>query len=147
MAATHILLLGAGFSRNWKAPLASEVASSLVQQFGDHPYLRNLLTRHNKNFENALSEMQRGYLGATSSPAAKEHLDKLQLAIGRMFDRINAMFEGDPNFEFSNDREFSVRSYLSRFEAIFSLNQDLLLELQYEDHVLLASGTRWNGVI
>ena len=39
-----------------------------------------------------------------------------------------------------------MRVYLTRFNAIFGLNQDLLLELQYEDHVLTASNTRWGGM-
>src|SRR5260370_40311439 len=137
MAANHILLIGAGFSRNWNAPLASEVASSLVQQFGDDRHIRDLLTQHNRNFENALSQIQREYLSAPSSAVAKDRLDRLQDAIGRMFGRLNAGFETNPNFEFANDAACSVRKYLSRFEAIFNLNRDLLLELQYDDHALL----------
>jgi hypothetical protein len=146
MGANHILLVGAGFSRNWNAPLASEVASSLVQQFGNDRHIRDLLTQHSRNFENALSQIQREYLAAPSSSVAKDRLDRLQDAIGRMFSRLNSGFETKSNFEFSNDSQFSVRKYLSRFEAIFNLNQDLLLEMQYEDYVLLASGVRWNGV-
>ncbi len=146
MPANHVLLLGAGFSHNWNAPLASEVANSLLQEVGSDAELQRLLTQHGRNFENALSEVQRGYISAPSSSGAHTRLEKLQQAISRMFARLNEGFERDPNFEFSNDLRFSVRAYLTRFAAIFGLNQDLLLELQYEDHVLLASNTRWGGV-
>ena len=57
----HIVLIGAGFSRNWNAPLASEVASSLLQAVGSDAHLQSVLKRHEKNFENALSEIQREY--------------------------------------------------------------------------------------
>jgi hypothetical protein len=142
----HILLLGAGFSHNWNAPLASEVANSLLQEVGGDSYLQRLLTQHGRNFENALSEVQRGYIGAATSAEAQARLTALQNAISGMFTRLNQGFERDPNFEFSNDLQFSVRAYLTRFAAIFGLNQDLLIELQYEDHVLLASNTRWGGL-
>lgn len=145
MAANCILLLGAGFSRNWNGPLASEVASSLVQQFGDDPCLRKLLTQHNKNFETVLSQVQGEFLFAPSSPEARGRRDRLQNSIVQMFDKLNAIFE-NKNFEFSNETQFSMRSYLTRFNAIFSVNQDLLLELQYEDAVLTASGGRLGGL-
>src|ERR1700747_3754765 len=57
--ANYVLLLGAGFSRNWDAPLAAEVANSLLQEVTDDAHLQALLRRHSRNFENALSEGQR----------------------------------------------------------------------------------------
>lgn len=146
MPANHILLLGAGFSHNWNAPLANEVANSLLQEVGGDAYLQRLLTQHGRNFENALSEVQRDYISASSSTEARARLQTLQNAINSMFGRLNEGFERSPDFEFSNDLQFSVRQFLTRFSAIFSLNQDLLLELQYEDHVLTASNTRWQGL-
>jgi hypothetical protein len=144
MPANHILLLGAGFSHNWNAPLAKEVADSLRRDVGGDVYLQDLLTKHGKNFENALTEVQRSYLNAPSSTEAQRRLSTLQNAINGMFARLNQGFEQDPKFEFSS--ELSVRAYLTRFDAIFSLNQDLLLELQYADHVLLSSQAKWNGL-
>ena len=43
----------------------------------------------------------------------------------------------------SNDNERAVQRFLGRFDAIFTLNQDLLLELYY-DPTLYHLG-RWNG--
>jgi hypothetical protein len=84
----YVLLLGAGFSRNWDAPLAAEVANSLLQEVTDDAHLQALLRRHSRNFENALSEVQREYLHASSSVEAKKRLDRLQGAIATMFDRL-----------------------------------------------------------
>jgi hypothetical protein len=50
------------------------------------------------------------------------------------------------NFEFQNDLEFMVRSFLVRFDAIFTLNQDLLMERHYLDgNVGFSSYRRWSG--
>jgi hypothetical protein len=145
-APNDIVLLGAGFSRNWDAPLASEIADWLISQVGDDTYLRELLTQPEKNFEDALSQIQREDLSSPSSPEAKERLDKLQTAIAAMFERLNAALERRIGFDFSQDLRFSVKGFLARFDAIFGLNQDLLLELHYEDHVLLANPRRWGGL-
>jgi hypothetical protein len=144
MPAHHLLLLGAGFSCNWKAPVASEVASSLVQQVGDDAVLRALLTRYEKNYEDALAEVQGQYLNARTSPEIKARLETLQSAIVKMFSRLNSTFEAMTDFEFSTDLAFSVARYLAKFDAIFSLNQDLLIELGYQD--AFPVGTHWSGL-
>ena len=141
----HVLLLGAGFSRNWNAPLAAEVANSLLEQVGGDAHLQTLLRRHSKNFENALSEVQRDYLHTSTSAEAKERLDRVQGAIATMFGQLNATFEPPREFEFCNDRKYSVSRFLAMFDSIFNLNQDLLLEMRYSVQILPASGTRWNG--
>jgi hypothetical protein len=142
----HVLLIGAGFSHNWNAPLASEVANSLLQEVGRDAYLQPLLTRHGKNFENALSEVQREFIAAPNSEEARARLNTVQGAIGTMFTRLNQVFERNTDLNFSNEVQYSVRGFLTRFDALFSLNQDLLLELQYQERVLLCSNTRWNGL-
>jgi hypothetical protein len=146
MPTSKILLLGAGFSHNWDAPLASEVANSLLHAVGGDAYLQDVLKRHEKNFENALSDIQREYISAASSLEAKARLDKLQDAIAAMFERLNASFEPPAPFEFSNDVHYSIAGFLARFDAIFNLNQDVLLDLRYAQQVLSASNTRWNGL-
>ncbi|MGO9011146.1 MAG: SIR2 family protein [Bryobacteraceae bacterium] len=146
MSINTVVLLGAGFSRNWGAPLASEVASSLLQQVGDDHYLRKLLTKHEKNFEDALSEIQQACI-STPPLAARERLDKLQAAIGAMFDNVNTALERQ-RFEFSQEKRLLVSQFLARFDAIFGLNQDLLLELHYlTENVMLADSRhpRWDG--
>jgi hypothetical protein len=141
----HVLLLGAGFSRNWNAPLASEVTISLLEQVGGDAYLRALLRRHSNNFENALSEVQRDHLHALSSAEAEERLVCLPGAISTMFGRLNATFEPPREFEFCNEREYSVSRFLAMFDSIFNLNQDLLLDMRYSIQILTASGHRWGS--
>ena len=59
----HILLLGAGFSRNWGGLLANEVFDYLIgqQNVAQDGYLRSLLWNHRTTggFENALAEASR----------------------------------------------------------------------------------------
>jgi hypothetical protein len=51
----------------------------------------------------------------------------------------NAMLS--QQFELNNDIAFSVRAFLERFDAVFTLNQDALLEAQY----IPQAGSRWSG--
>jgi len=141
----HVLLLGAGFSFNWGAPLAAEVSDSLLGQVGRDAHLQAVLRRHPRNFENALSEVQRDYLDATTSAEAKQRLERMQAAITTMFDRLNATFEPPRDFEFCYDVHFSVSRFLAKFDSIFNLNQDMLLEMRYSGQILTASGVRWDG--
>jgi hypothetical protein len=142
----HVLLLGAGFSRNWNAPLAAEVANSLLEEVRVDAHLQALLQRHSKNFETALSEVQRDYLHTPSSTEAKGRLDRLQGAIARMFERLNATFEPPREYEFCNYRQYSVSRFLSMFDSIFNLNQDMLLDMRYSTQILTAQeNRRWDG--
>ncbi len=52
----------------------------------------------------------------------------------------------DKQFEFSNHVTHSIQKFLVRFDAIFTLNQDLLIEVHYNNqNVALWHGTRWQG--
>jgi hypothetical protein len=89
---TNILLLGAGFSYNWGGPLASEIAASLLSRVGSDPELQRLLKQHDKNFENALSQVQRDYRSGPTNER-KAQLDRLQGAVLDLFGGINNAFE------------------------------------------------------
>jgi len=63
-----------------------------------------------------------------------------------MFSDMNEGFEKLGDIEFSDDRDKQIKTFLARFDAIFTLNQDLLLEHHYiGDHGAFASGARWNS--
>ena len=129
----HILLLGAGFSRNWGGWLAAEAFEYILgcPQIRNSPALRTLLWKHQPSggFEDALAEVQSAY---TRDPGATVVLlDALQGAIAQMFNDMNAGFFEERRFDLTIDIEFSMRRFLSRFDVIFTLNQDLLLEHQY----------------
>jgi len=144
-----LLLVGAGFSHNWGGRLASEVFNTLLGDAavqGDSE-IGALLWRHQRvgGFEAALAELQRD---ARSDPALSARKDVLEGAIRRVFERMNAAFFNlEGGFEFHNHTGWLVRELLVRFDAIFSLNQDLLLERHYidGDNIALTGARRWQG--
>jgi len=143
----HLLLLGAGFSRNWGGLLANEMFDDLLSRSGiaANEYLRAILWRHRESggFESALEDVQASY---RQNPAAhRENLHQFQGAVIEAFDVMNRAFFELPAFEFQNDVATMVRTFLVRFDAIFTLNQDVLLEHHYFRHIELAGARRWNG--
>lgn len=148
MAMKKYLLLGAGFSRNWHGLLASEVFDHLIgaPEVVADPYLRGVLFKHRGDgFEQALVEVQMDY--RRDATQYRKSLEGIQAAIARIFDRMNRSYEQSPmGIEFQNDKRILLRTFLVEFDAIFTLNQDVLLELHYLQHVLLASDSRrWDG--
>ena len=142
------LLLGAGFSRNWHGLLATEVFDHLLSapEVEADPYLRGVLFKHRASgFEQALSEVQADYRRDTALYG--KALAGIQIAIARVFDRMNRSYEKNlMGIEFQNDRHLLLRTFLVAFDAIFTLNQDVLLELHYLQHVPLAGEPRrWDG--
>jgi len=137
----HLLLLGAGFSRNWNGYLAAEITEDLIGRLSDCIHLNELL-RKSKNFEDALSYVQAQHLRQPSN-TSKKQLDKFQEAILAIFGDMNRAFAKRSSIEFSNQMEFSLQKFFSNFDAIFTLNQDLLLELHY--NIELHARPRWCG--
>lgn len=145
---THVLLLGAGFSRNWGGWLASEAFEYLLgcPEVAARPLLRDLLwqCQGKGGFEAALCAIQTLFIRDPKTHT--EDLQLMQSAVKKMFDDMNKGYFERPNFEFSNHIERGVGPFLSRFDAIFTLNQDLLLEHFYIDrNVMLTSNKRWDG--
>lgn len=143
------LLLGAGFSRNWGGWLASEAFEHLLgcPEVVSDANLRRLLWRfqHHGGFEAALAELQ---LAFTRDPQSGQHqLLALQSAIVRMFADMNGAFLDMVEWEFQNkDRERMIGTFLTRFDAIFSLNQDVLLEQHYtNENIALIGKRKWAG--
>jgi len=122
----HILLLGAGFSRNWGGWLADEAFEYLL----GHPLimqdsqLKQILWKHKNTggFENALAEIQTEHNRGVDQ---KNRLNSLQEALLQMFADMNNSFVHLPDFI------PSLQDVLTKFDAIFTLNQDLLLESHY----------------
>jgi len=145
---THILLTGAGFSRNWGGWLASEAFEYLLgrREVSRNPYLKGLLWRNQPagGFENALAVVQTDFIRDPASNTA--HLQDIQSAVTRMFADMNKGYFDDINFEFQQTRERKVATFLTRFDAIFTLNQDLLIEHHYCDQdISLTSSGRWGS--
>jgi len=137
----HILLIGAGFSRNWNGWLASEIIDDLLGRLADHQDLAALL-RRTGNFEEALSQEQMDFKSNPSSET-ESRLKHFQTAILDSFRAMNQAFASITSMEFSNNVAFSIQKFLARFDAIFTLNQDLLFELHYD--IDIHGAGRWNG--
>lgn len=144
---SHILLLGAGFSRNWGGLLANEIFDCLVGQdeVSQDAYLKTVLWNHRiiGGFENALAEVQ--VASATDPAKFGPSLRRLQVAVISVFGRMNQAFFDTPGMEFQQHLHRMLRTFLVQFDAIFTLNQDVLLEHHYFRHIELAGPRRWNG--
>src|SRR5262245_41985772 len=129
----HILLTGAGFSRNRGGWLADEAFEYLLGCPQLENKLRKLLWDYKGKggFEAALTEQQAKPVQQLGQQTPLEEANQ------GMF---TAMNEGFATIE------DSVRSFLSRFDAIFTLNQDLLMERHYlTEKFPFYSDGRWNG--
>ena len=122
-----VLLTGAGFSFNWGGRLAREVNTAVARRVSDDANLAALLHR-NPNFEEALAELQNA--AAHSASGAKEQLQRLEAAIVAVFDDMNAHLSV-ATFSFRPEMGWMLPEFLVLFDAIFTLNQDLLLESHY----------------
>lgn len=143
----HILLLGAGFSRNYGGWLADELTGDIMGRVShDAELLKHL--RHQKGFESALEEVRALYRQNPEHPVHAKRLFTLQDAIGDCFAEMNAAFEARGHMEFqTDDRRRFVQTFLARFDVIFTLNQDLLLERLYRPQELHEySGRVWQGI-
>ena len=144
---TYVLLTGAGFSRNWGGWLANEAFEYLIGSPEIDEHLKHLLWTHKTRgggFEDALAELQREY-NLRTDERTKKPLHDLQSAIVGMFNEMNRAFDGI-QFEPHNHLEYLIRTFMIRFDAIFTLNQDLLLERHYLDgNIALSQPRRWNG--
>jgi len=124
----HYLLTGAGFSRNWGCWLADEVFEYLLADPDITPQIRTQLWRDKKaggTYEDTV---------AVLSPERTQH-DLLLSILAGMFNKMkNAYATGSGfNFEWTSDARYQVHPFLQRFDAIFTLNQDTLLEHHYFD--------------
>src|SRR5664279_1838686 len=118
----HFLLIGAGFTRNWDGPLSEEITGSLLGELHDDFEIVTALRAG--PFEDAFQ----GFQPAAGTGDGSVKLKRFQDAVTALFARLNKTLLRK-EFEFNNDLAFSVKRFLAKFDAIFSLNQDLLLEI------------------
>ncbi|WFU82988.1 SIR2 family protein [Bradyrhizobium sp. CIAT3101] len=143
----HYLLTGAGFSYNWGGWLASEAFEYLLGAPEIDADLRTLLWQNKEaggGFEDALAILEKDYADHPG-PLTKARLNLLIAAIVGMLNMMsNSMARRQ--FEQHNHMQGSVIEFLLKFEALFTLNQDTLLEQHYAQHVMLRSGNRYQGL-
>ena len=148
---THVLLLGAGFSKNWNGWLTDEVFEYLLgrRAIAEDQELTQILWNHNQSgngFEGALEEVQQAH--RQNPQMHQRRLEVFQSAVTQMLDDMNGAFFDRGNLEFENVAPLKVTTFLSRFDAIFTLNQDLLIEHGYKDQtdISLLTPRRWDGM-
>ncbi len=145
----YVLLVGAGFSCNWGGWNATEVNDFLptVPALRADRHVAQILTRTagTGGFEEALAEIEDDY-DRSPTPENRAHLDVLQSAITMMFLTMETAFKQRPSWDFCNLTQFKTAHFLSGFDAIFSLNQDLLPERHYHDlDLALNQPKKWYG--
>lgn len=139
---SYVLLIGAGFSRNWGGLLASEVFEHLISdpEIDSDPELRRLLWDSGiGGFEDALAEVQTAF--AAQPKRHGPRLRRLEGSVARVFGNMNRGFFALDTIEFQQSIERMLRTFLTRFDAIFTLNQDVLMEHHYIRHIR----HRWAG--
>jgi hypothetical protein len=137
----HYLLTGAGFSRNWGGWLANEAFEYLLGCAQIDDYLRQLLWTNklqSGGFETALYIVQSTFAN-DPRPINKQRLDAITEAVLSMFAAMQTGFNG---LDF-RDHDLRFQRFLARFDAIFTLNQDTLLETHYAGPVRWSE--RWYG--
>ncbi|HXC30493.1 MAG TPA: SIR2 family protein [Stellaceae bacterium] len=145
----YVLLVGAGFSCNWGGWNATEVNDFLptVPALRADRHVTQVLSHiaGTGGFEEALAEIEDEYDRSPTSEN-RAHLDILQSAITTMFLTMETAFKQRPSWDFCNLKQFKTAHFLSGFDAIFSLNQDLLPERHYHDlDLALNQPKKWYG--
>jgi hypothetical protein len=141
----HIALLGAGFSRNWGGWLADEAFEYLLglPEIQVQPDIVSRLWKHQLKggYEATLEEFQ-NEAKRSAHADSKTKLGVLVQAIVTMFADMNSAFL-KRSLNFGDD----ARRFLTNFDAIYTLNQDLLLEYQYMNGVFPSGGGTkgWEG--
>ena len=130
MNKNYLLFTGAGFSRNWGGWLSSEVYDYLLTtpEVRNDSDLKKVLNLHKDNFEYALQIIQEK---SSQGNLHQQRLDNLQRAIIKMFDTMDQAFLNKGSLCFVKDGSYTIEKFLERFNVIFTLNQDLLLERCY----------------
>jgi len=129
----HILLTGAGFSYNWGGYLAKEAFDYLLGVTEHDEDLRRVLwadQARGVGFETTLARLRKAY-EENYSPQFEQDLQNMTTAVRRMFGDMWLAFGQTPFDEKSDNPRLGIIRFLTRFDAIFTLNQDTLLETHY----------------
>jgi hypothetical protein len=151
---SYILLTGAGFSRNWGGWLANEAFEYLLGCSTITPVISGELWKakaSGSGFEGALDSL-RGLHDKYKDERHATELKTFESMLEGMFSTMNSSYTSigfepgrdvakigpEPNF---------VRDFLCRFDKIFTLNQDTLIEQHYQKNDLRSgSQGRWFGL-
>ena len=127
----HLLLTGAGFTYNWGGWLAKELEGDLLGRLASSPALQRLV-QNAPNFEEALDTARRSFANDQVRVLETTVKDSFQAMNGALAERFSMFLGGKEH----------IVDFLTRFDSIFTLNQDLLFEIHYN---ALRKGSRWKG--
>jgi hypothetical protein len=119
----RILLTGAGFSHLWGGWLASEAFEYLLGVDNLHPIIRDRLWFH--------KERGTGFEGVYTELKARSHNDPRDVVFKQFHDMVSGMFHTMRHGFSRATIDGEVLRFLVQFNAIFTLNQDTLLEQKY----------------
>jgi hypothetical protein len=144
---SHILLTGAGFSRNWGCWLADEVFECLLAEPKLTPLMRAQLLRDKNshgNYETTIQALRDA--AVTRGGSYADEYKNFIAIIGSMLDKMRDIYvDRDFKFEKTDNGQFMIEAFLYRFDAIFTLNQDTLEHHYLSDFFPGRSGGRWAG--
>lgn len=134
-----ILLTGAGFSRNWGGWTADEAFEYLLGNTGVDDLLRKRLWENRRGghgFEDLLTELQKEYeIKPYGQP--EQTLRAMTNAVRSMFAEM-AYGYSQLNLERpATSLDMSIGNFLRHFNAIYTLNQDTLIEQKYSSRNVL----------
>jgi SIR2-like domain len=148
---SRILLTGAGFSHNWGGWLANEAFEYLLGCSVVTSVIATELWKAKATgagFEGALESL-RGQYATYKDVRHETELKTFESMLLGMFNTMNSSY-ATVDFEPGRDparlgpQPTLVRDFLCRFDKIFTLNQDTLLEQHYQHSDLLGGSTgRW----
>lgn len=148
----HVLFTGAGFSRNWGGWLADEAFEYLIgcPDINSDIHTALWLSKNQKlGFEHTLESLRHTAEKYKADQRFQDNLKIFMTMLEGMFHSMNSAFKQTRfNPLSSSEPADYIRQYLSGFDAIFTLNQDCLLELQYNkdpNEIHRLSTGRWRG--
>jgi hypothetical protein len=141
---TAILLTGAGFSRNWGGWLANEAFEYLLGRPELNPRIRNCLWKFGGNFENTFQELR---AASARSEIEAGDFDAFNTMLLAMFENMKLGFRSAHLETDQVSSTIRTSLFLAHFDAIYTLNQDTLIEQQYAYQPAHATTHgRWAGV-
>jgi hypothetical protein len=152
MDKNYILLTGAGFSRNWGGWLGDEIFEYLIgcKEIHSDGHLRYTLWEcKDKGFEEALGQIQLEY-NNNYSEESRDRVKNFNKSLLDAFDAMNRNFVQNNSFCDANNKIRKIiepiQPLLAKFNAIFTLNQDSLLEQVYQPYRCPHLINPWEGL-
>jgi hypothetical protein len=102
----------------------------LCGRLQDRPWLVEML-RKMVNFEAVFGVRRETAVNEPTNEQAQVDVQRLSQAISETFADMNTAFAALTSIELSTFNDRSIRAFLASFDAIYTLNQDLLLDLHY----------------